>query len=152
MAKRRPEVEVDADTGEEIIYFIRRGRPYLYLRDRVTKLFIRRLRYVRLSITISVEYEVKGKPYRNIYIDARISADLRPRDFPNRHRIEKELEDKLLEIIEFKFNPELAGMAKIEGIEYGSKRCGFIYPKYIAHIIWERATGARKEEYEVGTL
>ena len=113
MAKRRVETEIDSDTGEEIIYFVRRGRPVLYLRDRVTKRFIRRLRYVRLSVTMSVDYTVKGKPYRSIYIDARISTDLRPRDFPNRHIIEKELESKLMEIVEFKFNPELAGMMDI---------------------------------------
>ena len=40
------EVEKDADTGDEIIYFVRRGRPYLYLRDAKTKTFIKRLRYV----------------------------------------------------------------------------------------------------------
>jgi len=152
MAKRRVETEIDSDTGEEIIYFVRRGRPVLYLRDRVTKRFIRRLRYVRLSVTMSVDYTVKGKPYRSIYIDARISTDLRPRDFPNRHIIEKELESKLMEIVEFKFNPELAGMMDIVGIDYGSKRCKYVYPKYVAIIIWERHTGARKEEIDTGTL
>ncbi len=145
-------VEIDADTGDEIVYFIRRGKPVLYLRDRLTKRFIRRLRYVRISVTGSVEYEDRKRPYHNIYIDITVQTDIPPREFPNRYTIATELERRLYEIIDERFGTELADMVQVIGIEFGSKRCYHVYPRYIAHIAWQHHSGALKSDVEVGTL
>ena len=117
------EIEKDADTGDEIIYFVRRGRPYLYLRDARTKWFIKRLHYVekRLYMVVDYSYEEakKGNP---LYIDAGIYTQLNPEDFPERHRIDSKMEKALKDKIK-----ELFGEAVVKkllepaGEEYGSK-------------------------------
>jgi len=117
------EIEKDADTGDEIIYFVRRGRPYLYLRDARTKWFIKRLHYVEKRLYMVVDYSKeeakKGNP---LYIDAGIYTQLNPEEFPERHRIDSKMEKALKDKIK-----ELFGEAVVKkllepaGEEYGSK-------------------------------
>ena len=61
----------DADSGDEILYFIRRGRAYIYLRDAQTKRFIKRLHAMELRMFEVVDYSEeqasKGNP---LYMDA----------------------------------------------------------------------------------
>jgi hypothetical protein len=69
----------DADTGEEIVTFWRRGRAYTYLRDRVTKRFIRRLIGIELRIFMEVEYDpVRAKKGNPLYVDAVLVGALKP--------------------------------------------------------------------------
>ena len=117
------EVEKDADTGDEIIYFVRRGKPYLYLRDARTKRFIKRLKYVekRLYMVVDYSYEEakKGNP---LYIDAGIYTQINPEEFPERHKIDSKMDKALEDKIK-----EMFGEAVVEkllepaGEEYGSK-------------------------------
>jgi hypothetical protein len=117
------EIEKDADTGDEIIYFVRRGKPYLYLRDARTKWFIKRLHYVEKRLYMVVDYSKeeakKGNP---LYIDAGIYTQINPEEFPERHKIdskmEKALEDKIKELFGEAVVKKLLEPA---GEEYGSK-------------------------------
>lgn len=117
------EVEIDADTGDEIIYFVRRGRPYLYLRDAKTKLFIKRLRYVEKRLYMVVDYSKeeakKGNP---LYIDAGIFTQINPEEFPYRDKIDLDLEKALTEQIREMFGEAVVEkLLELAGIEYGSK-------------------------------
>jgi hypothetical protein len=117
------EIEKDADTGDEIIYFVRRGRPYLYLRDARTKWFIKRLHYVEKRLYMVVDYSFeeakKGNP---LYIDAGIYTQLNPEEFPERREIDSKMDKALKDKIK-----ELFGEAVVKkllepaGEEYGSK-------------------------------
>ena len=122
MARPRVEVERDDDTGQEIVHFIRAGRHYLFLRDAVTRRFIRRLRYVEKRIFMVVEYSKeeakKGNP---LYIDAAIYTQLNAEEFFIRERIIPTLEKRLKEYVAELFGPHVAEkLLEPGGEEYGS--------------------------------
>ena len=117
------ETEKDADTGDEIIYFVRRGRPYLYLRDAKTKLFIKRLRYVEKRLYMVVDYSKeeakKGNP---LYIDAGIFTQINPEEFPERDKIDSKLDHALTQQIKTMFGEAVVKeLLELAGEEYGSK-------------------------------
>lgn len=116
------ELERDADTGEEIIHFVRRKIDVLYLRDAETKRFIKRLEHVELRVFMVVDYNVararKGNP---LYIDAGAYSLLKPSEFPKReiweYLLEKGLESKVKE----EFGRYVAkDLLELAGIEYSS--------------------------------
>ncbi len=139
-------VWIDADTGNEIIFFYRRGRPYLYLRDRRTKRFIKRLMVIEIRVFIVVEYGIEKAKKRNpIYIDNVVITSVRPKDMEKIEEIKEDLIDKAIEIIVRYFATPIAYYSTISGIEYGSKvtKRGE-YPKSFSYeIVWKHH---RKEE------
>jgi hypothetical protein len=121
--KNMAETEKDADTGNEIIYFVRRGKPYLYLRDAKTKIFIKRLRYVEKRLYMVVDYRKeeakKGNP---LYIDAGIFTQLNPEEFPERDKIQSDLDHALTQQIREMFGEAVVEkLLELAGEEYGSK-------------------------------
>ena len=123
MARPRAEVERDADTGQEVVHFIRAGRHYLFLRDAITKRFIRRLRYVEKRLYMVVEYSKeeakKGNP---LYIDAAIYSQLNAEEFFIRERIVPALERALRLYVARLFGPHVAlRLLEAAGEEYGSR-------------------------------
>ena len=117
------ETEKDADTGDEIIYFVRRGKPYLYLRDAKTKLFIKRLTYVEKRLYMVVDYSKeeakKGNP---LYVDAGIFTQINPEEFPERDKIDSKLDHALTQQIREMFGEAVvAQLLELAGEEYGSK-------------------------------
>jgi hypothetical protein len=117
------EIEKDADTGDEIIYFVRRGRSYLYLRDAKTKRFIKRLRYVEKRLYMVVDYSIieakKGNP---LYVDAGIFTQLKAEEFPERDKIDSDLDKTLTQQIREMFGEAVvAQLLELAGEEYGSK-------------------------------
>jgi hypothetical protein len=112
----------DADTGEEIVTFYRRGRVYTYLRDAVTKRFIRRLYGIELRIYMEVEYDVtrarKGNP---LYVDAVFIGALKPEMIFEL----REHEDDLIYRCENEVGKDFGWsvvdlLLSLRGIEYGS--------------------------------
>jgi hypothetical protein len=117
------ETEKDADTGNEILYFVRRGKPYLYLRDAKTKWFIKRLRYVEKRLYMIVDYRKeeakKGNP---LYVDAGIFTQLNPEEFPERDKIDSKLDHVLTQQIREMFGEAVTKqLLELAGEEYGSK-------------------------------
>ena len=117
------ETEKDADTGNEILYFVRRGKPYLYLRDAKTKWFIKRLRYVEKRLYMVVDYRKeeakKGNP---LYVDAGIFTQLNPEEFPDRMHIDSSLDHALTQQIREMFGEAVVKqLLELAGEEYGSK-------------------------------
>jgi hypothetical protein len=117
------EVKRDADTGNEILYFIRRGRPYLYLRNAKTKWFIKRLHYVEKRLYMVVDYSKeeakKGNP---LYIDAGIYTQINPEEFPEKDKIDKDLSKALKGQIKEMFGEAVVKqLLEPAGEEYGSK-------------------------------
>jgi hypothetical protein len=117
------ETEKDADTGDEIIYFVRRGKPYLYLRDAKTKRLIKRLRYVEKRLYMVVDYSYEEAKKRNpLYIDAGIYTQINPEEFPERHRIDSKIEKALTDQIKEMFSEAVVEkLLELAGEEYGSK-------------------------------
>lgn len=102
------EYEIDADTGDEIMYFVRRfyrkvdsiplREPIhtLMLRNTETKRFIKRLIGVELRLFMVVDYsEEEAKKGNPLYLDAvgvrAISAEM----FPDRESEKQDLESKV---------------------------------------------------------
>jgi len=117
------EIEKDADTGDEIIYFVRRGKPYLYLRDARTKRFIKRLHYVEKRLYMVVDYSFeeakKGNP---LYIDAGIYTQINPEEFPFRQKIDEKMDKPLEDKIKKMFGEAVVKkLLEPAGEEYGSK-------------------------------
>jgi hypothetical protein len=117
------EIEEDADTGEEILWFMRRGRPYLFLRDPDTKAFIKMLIGVEQRLFMVVDYSEdrasKGNP---LYVDATVVMALSPESFPDREENESRLESlcgmKVSELFGAYVTDELLDLS---GVEIGSE-------------------------------
>jgi hypothetical protein len=117
------EIERDSDSGNEIIHFVRRGKPYLYLRDAKTKVFIKRLRYVekRLYMVVDYSYE-EAKRGNPLYIDAGIFTQINPEEFPERDKIDSKLDHALTQQIKEMFGEAVVEkLLELAGEEYGSK-------------------------------
>lgn len=112
----------DSDTGHEIIFFYRRGRPYTFLRDKKTKRFIRILRRVELRVFMEVEYsEEEAKKGNPLYVDAVGKTLLMPHHIPKLEEIENKVEDMVVWIVRRLFGLYVAhGLLDLRGIEYGS--------------------------------
>lgn len=136
------ERERDADTGEEMIFFHRKGKPYLYLRDAVTKRFIKRLKVFEKRYYAVVDYgKEKAKKHNPLYIDAGILTIINAENFPNRDKIDKQLQDTLDKIIAEMFGEEVTKkLLESAGEEYGSKPTYTAeYEKGEAHyiVVWK---------------
>ncbi len=117
------EVETDADTGDEIVYFVRRGIPYLMLRDATTKRFIKRLFGVEQRLFMVVDYarEVarRGNP---LYLDAVGVQALTPEMFVERDRYLETLRYLLTRKVAEHFGGFVVDVLLDEaGVEYGSE-------------------------------
>jgi hypothetical protein len=141
----------DEDTGGEIIYFIRRGKPYLYLRGspelyirllekrikkRLTeeekkelrgrlrgRLFIRRLSHVEKRVYKVVKYrEEEAKKLNPLYIDAGIYTLFNAENFPERENAEEKLKDALNDAVKRLFGKAVVKkLLKDAGVSYGSE-------------------------------
>jgi len=141
----------DEDTGGEIIYFIRRGRPYLYLRGspelymrllekrikrRLTKkekaelkgrlrgkLFIRRLHFVEKRLYMVVDYSIReAKKGNPLYVDAGIYVNFDAENFPEREDAEWKLEDALKNVVRRLFgHVVVSALLEPAGVSYGSE-------------------------------
>lgn len=70
-ARAPPLVLVDADTGHELLHFVRRRKHFIYLRDKETKRFIKKLDFMELRYFQVVDYsEEQARKGNPLYIDA----------------------------------------------------------------------------------
>ena len=121
MSKRKTVTVVDADTGNEIVAFIRRGRCYMYLRHPQTKRFIKRLKKVELRIFKVLDYDVKAHP---IYADFSARWILSCNELMVREKAERDIEDAIDLAIQSKFGKGLRDLSEYAGLEYGSRLIG----------------------------
>jgi hypothetical protein len=128
----------DADTGNEILYFVRlfyrrrdairlkAPRPYLYLRDRDTKRFIKRLDYMEIRLFMVVDYSIeeasKGNP---VYIDAVGKTLVSAKDLHDKEGRIEEIEGELEEGVRWHVIENFGDAVEhqllvLAGVEYGS--------------------------------
>jgi len=112
----------DADTGDEILWFVRRGRPYLYLRDRSTKRFIRRLIGVELRLFMVVDYsEEHAKKGNPLYVDVVVVLPISPETFEEMDAKEKLAESLCAGKVSALFGSYVENeLLDLSGVEYGS--------------------------------
>lgn len=117
------EVLVDADTGDEILYFTRRKRPYLYLRDADTKAFIKRLTGVELRYFGVVDYsKERAKTGNPLYIDVVVATPLSPEIFEERDTYEVKCMDKADDVTGRNFGGYVVEeLLEDAGVEIGSE-------------------------------
>jgi len=112
----------DADTGNEIIGFRRRGKAYLFLRDKDTKRFIRRLALFEVRLFSLIDYSIeearKGNP---IYADFELKTLCTPDDYFNLDTIKSKTFETINKCINELFGAYLVQLSEIKGFEYGSK-------------------------------
>jgi hypothetical protein len=141
----------DEDTGGEIIYFMRRGKPYLYLRGspelyirllekRVKKrltekekeelrgrlrgrLLIKRLQHVEKRFYMVVDYDKEeAKKGNPLYVDAGIFTLFNAENFTQREEAEKKLKEALEGAVERLFGKAVVKKLLQEaGVSYGSE-------------------------------
>ncbi len=150
------EILRDADTGEQIIYFLRRGKPYFYLRSAKTKLFIKRLTVIEVRYYMVVDYSKeeakKGNP---LYIDAGAYTQIKPEHYQQLEKIEKDLKNAIENTITQKFGKAVTDqLLEDAGTEYGSKP--YYNTKYenleaTVLVVWKHhpEEKPKKEELEV---
>jgi hypothetical protein len=154
----------DEDTGGEIIYFIRRGKPYLYLRGspelyirllekrlkkRLTekekeelrgrlrgRLFIRRLMYVEKRYYMVVDYSKEEARKGNpLYVDAGIYTLFSAENFPKKEEAEKKLKNALKDAVKRLFGGAVVKkLLEDAGVSYGSE------PYYRTEYVNRKAT------------
>jgi len=116
------EVITDDDTGDEILWFERRGKPYLYLRDMETKRFIKRLIGIEKRYFMVVDYsEYEAGEGNPLYVDAVAVIAISPEAFPDREELEETLKSlcsgKVAQYFGASVESELLEEA---GVEHGS--------------------------------
>jgi hypothetical protein len=133
---------VDADTGDELLHFVRRWRRridaiplrihrhYLFLRDTSTKRFIKMLHFMELRVYCVVEYSEETAPRRNpLYVDAVAKTLLSPNVMVQEGKCEVELHEdfgwKLEKALRAEVKRLFGGVAAYElldlaGVEFGS--------------------------------
>lgn len=144
----------DDDTGEEIIYFVRRGRPYLYLRHakpipvlvrgrvRMLRPFIKRLLRVEIRVYKEVKYSIKEAKKQNpLYLDAGAFTQVSPEDFPKKSAIKDELIKVIDNVVTMKFGRAVTRqLLKERGVVYGSKpEYDALYEKgeVVVSLVWK---------------
>jgi hypothetical protein len=153
MSKRIITGIIDADTGNEIIYFERKGKPYFYLRDKDTKKFIKRLEKIELRFYSEVEYDREHARKKNpIYADFVALRPVKPEEFPEIGDVEEDLIDAL----DFWVGSKFGGVVELleyRGFEYGSKpknpiEDGYIYFRGIRANTKDQLKKGEVKEYE----
>jgi len=150
---------VDEDTGDEIIIFIRRKKPYIYLRDIKTKRFIKRIWAFDVRVTLTFDYPIRKKP---LYVDAKgrtTLSDVILARFTTQKEIEDfmaDLEDKIagmvLISIEEEFGYFVRSRVSLEGVSYGSKDFSYDYPHLKIIKLWHHYKGDWKQRVEESWL
>jgi len=143
----------DADTGNEIMFFYRRGKPYLYLRDAYTKRFIKRLREVEVRVYQVVEYSRelarKGNP---LYLDAVGKTIVTVEEIKDLDRVEDRLEIAVYHIVMRYFGKYVAfDLLELRGTEYGSEKTTETYyedEKFTWTLVWKHHPEDRPESEE----
>lgn len=111
----------DADTGNEIVMFYRRGRPYIFLRDPETKRFVKQLNKIELRYYEEVNYSRDQARRKNpIYADFVALLQVKPEEIDQLG----ELEEELREYLELWITEKFGGVVELteeRGFEYGSK-------------------------------
>jgi hypothetical protein len=148
----------DQGTGNWISIFMRRGRVYMYLVDRYSYMFIRRIYEVWEYCGGNIPYFSKDKP---LFLDILIMEKRRPEDLVNKTKQEleehKEIEDEIETFLVENYN-ELVARMKEPGTKWYAtelvKGCGWttVIPEDIrSEIKWDETlflAQARKDEKE----
>lgn len=136
------ELETDAATGEELIFFYRRGAPFLFLRHGPESpeypRFIARLRDFGIAVTYSMEYESLTRSWKNIYIDVKAESKFPDADFPKREELANKLKELGDEAVRQNFGSNLLNSLEetISGTEYSSEGVEVTYPRAHVNLAW----------------
>jgi len=116
-------VYTDADTGNELVFFVRRKRWVCYLRDVKTKRFIKGLRNVEIRCYLVVDYSVERAKKRNpLYIDLVVRTVIQPHEILELHEIMERLEDAGRRIVQRFFGYWVSRLLlSVSGYEFGSR-------------------------------
>ena len=140
---------VDADTGNELLGFRRRGVPYIFLRDSKTKRFIHILRKIELRyfgvVDYSEELASKGNP---IYADFSIRQSINPEQFQHLRKYEDKAETYLAEGVQKLFGVVVVNLIDMTGLEYGSKST-FNDTRYKFDAVWKHHMDSKPRSKEL---
>jgi hypothetical protein len=138
---------IDADTGEEIISFIRRGKVVTMVRDAVTKRWIRGINGILIEVSVLMKYPPeKARRDNPLYVDIKTSAFVSGDDLPKVTDIEKELGNKGLDIINEYFGEYVRDMAYKAGSEHKAGEPENVYPKFGYYVIWHHYRDDERED------
>lgn len=168
---------VEAETGEEIIVFIRRGRPITMVRDAVTKRFIRGIRGIQVAVSLVFDYPpTKARHSNPLYIDVKTASYVTGADLAKLDEVEKQLAEKGRSILNRYFGEYLEKLAEQQpperydgrppedkmpkrtcvggevGVEYIAVPIDDVYPDYHYWVIWHHYRDDCKEDEGSGTI
>jgi len=149
--------EIDAETGDEIIAFTRRGETVIMLRDAYTKRFIRRLYGVVAEVTNVFEYPpYYAKRSNPLYVDVKVGTYIPVEHIQQYKEIVNKFKEGSFGIINEFFGPDIARQSRIAGVEYTHIEPYIepeaIYPEYVYYAIWHHYKNDEKEEKGYGRL
>jgi len=148
---------VDDDTGNYITYFTRRGRPYLYMRDKL-KRFMRKLDFIEVRAYVETRYSREEAKRRNPIFAATVAMALaKPGDVMKygMEHIRAKVMERAWDFHEYLFGRRIRSISYEKGWEHGSERKGDEKQEEVyLHSIWCRTladleAGVGREESDV---
>jgi len=137
----------DAETGEEIIIFIRRGRPVGMVRDYITKRFIRGFNGFTVQVALLFEYPpTEARRDNPLYVDIKLSTFVGVDEVEKTEDIEVALGDAARRKIESTFGEVVSRLAKIVGVEHKVEITEDVYPEYHWYLVWHHYKNDERED------
>lgn len=144
---------IDAETGEEIIIFIRRGKEVGMYRDAITKRFIRGFNGFTIQVALLFSYPMSGAKHKNpLYVDVKLATFVGVDEVKNIEDIEKELGREAKDVIQQNFGEYVSDLAEIVGVEHKVEITEEVYPDYHWYLVWHHYKRDEREKDGVDTI
>lgn len=144
---------IDAETGEEIITFMRRGKVVGMVRDTETKRWIRGFKGFTVQVSLLFDYpKNKARAYNPLYIDVKIVTFVGVDEVTKVEDIEQELTKTATNVIHSYFGEFVAELAVIAGAEHKIEMTEEVYPDFHWYVIWHHYLRDEKEEDGIDTI
>lgn len=168
---------IHAETGEEIVAFYRKGIIYVYVRDPVTKRFIRGVKWLTIAVTRVFDYPPRDAKKRNpLYVDIKLATTIMAEDLTKIDDIEDEMKKEAEAKLRDFFSEQIAALSTPEvreeydgipprdkmptptcvagevGVEYVDVPIDETYPEYRYWLVWHHYAADCREETGRGIL
>jgi len=135
---------IDESSGEEIVVFTRKGKTLAFLRNKITKRFIKRVRGTRVKVIVT--FSSQGAKDNPLYVDATGMTTILDTQITDRDDIARRLSFALFDAIQERFGEVVADLVNVVGVEYKITAELPTYPDADIDVIWAHKYNKREEK------